>query len=127
VILPLFSLAISVQNTPAAESPVQASPDIVVIARQLSNWRGRTRSRNGQIACETVRTSGDIEIDAIGCEAMLTCLTLQRASIEAVNAAANRRERRERQAQANRALGECVSGQYDVGVSALADRRAGIE
>lgn len=58
---------------PAAEPPVV--DEIVVMGNKLRNWRGTWRVRDGAVRCKTKRSTGDREIDAIGCGAMVTCMT----------------------------------------------------
>jgi hypothetical protein len=58
---------------PAAEPP--AGDEIVVMANKLRDWRGTWRVRDGAVTCKTKRSTGDRAIDAIGCDAMVTCMT----------------------------------------------------
>ncbi len=58
---------------PAAELP--AENEIEVIANRLRDWRGTWRVRDGAVSCKTKRSTGDREIDALGCGAMVTCMT----------------------------------------------------
>ncbi len=58
---------------PAAEPP--AGDEIVVMANKLRDWRSTWRVSDGAVKCKTKRSTGDREIDAIGCGAMVTCMT----------------------------------------------------
>jgi hypothetical protein len=58
---------------PAAEPPVV--DEIVVMGNKLRDWRGTWRVRDGVVKCKTKRSTGDREIDAIGCGAMVNCMT----------------------------------------------------
>lgn len=58
---------------PAVEVP--AEDEIVVVGNKLRDWRGTWRVRDGAVKCKTKRSTGDREIDAIGCNAMVTCMT----------------------------------------------------
>jgi len=58
---------------PAVEVP--ADDEIVVMGNKLRDWRGSWRVRYGVVKCKTKRSTADREIDAIGCSAMVTCMT----------------------------------------------------
>lgn len=66
------SLALAAAQ-PVAEPPVV--DEIVVMGNKLRDWRGSWRVRDGAVKCKTKRSTGDREIDAIGCDAMVTCMT----------------------------------------------------
>ena len=40
----------------------------------MINWRGTWAAVDGKLACKTVKTSGDEDVDKIGCFATLTCV-----------------------------------------------------
>ncbi len=64
--------------TPAAAPPANVDPKVAaqvpVIAGKLEQWRGAWGAAGGKLACKTIRTSGDEEIDALGCASMIACV-----------------------------------------------------
>lgn len=69
----LFATLLLATAQPEAEPP--AGDEIVVMGNKLRDWRGTWRVRDGIVKCKTKRSTGDREIDAIGCGAMVTCMT----------------------------------------------------
>jgi hypothetical protein len=109
---------------PAPEQPV--GDEIVVISRKLESWRGSWRLRDGAVTCKTRRSTGDKAIDAVGCDAMVSCigpLAPRFAEIEASKA-----DKAEMQRQADAMLegariGECLTARREAGIAALAEAR----
>ena len=63
-------------NQAATATPIDTGtddPGIVVMARKSGRWRGSWWTENGQATCKTQVSSGDAEIDAIGCTNLLIC------------------------------------------------------
>ena len=58
---------------PVAEPAVEH--EIEVIGNRLRSWRGEWKMHDGGVRCKTKRSTGDREIDALGCAAMVTCMT----------------------------------------------------
>jgi hypothetical protein len=71
------------QATFAFAEESNTSDDIVVIARRLGDWRGNWKPNDGNATCKTEITTGDSEIDEIGCGAMLYCAPLYQAEADA--------------------------------------------
>ncbi len=69
----LTALALTQAEAATVEPPVDN--EIVVLGNKLRDWRGSWRVRDGVVKCKTKRSTGDREIDAIGCGAMVTCMT----------------------------------------------------
>lgn len=69
----LFATLALAATQPAVEAP--AEDEIVVMGNKLRTWRGTWRVSDGVVKCKTKRSTGDREIDAIGCSAMVTCMT----------------------------------------------------
>ena len=59
--------------TPIPTGAATDDPEIVVMARKSGRWRGSWWTENGQATCKTQVSSGDAEIDAIGCTNLLIC------------------------------------------------------
>lgn len=49
--------------------------EIVVIGERLKKWTGKYKIRGEAMDCKTVNSTGDSEIDAIGCAAARSCAT----------------------------------------------------
>jgi hypothetical protein len=108
----------------ASPSPVAASEEIRVLGERLGTWRGRIRDRRGEMRCVTTTSSGDHDVDNIGCDAMIRCFGGHRQQILVLTQ--SRRpvsERRALQAAVNRDLGACFAHQHDTLIAELADRR----
>lgn len=111
--------------TPTAEEPI---PMITVIGQKLADWKGVLKSRDGVRACETTRSTGDAEIDAIGCEALEACVLPLAPQIEAI--AGGDQSRRDKRRALNalnerEGVADCVGAKREEGVQRLADKRAG--
>ncbi|ANY19063.1 hypothetical protein A6F68_00528 [Tsuneonella dongtanensis] len=52
----------------------KVAAQVPVITEKLRQWRGTWAAVDGKLACRTVKTSGDEEVDKIGCFATLTCV-----------------------------------------------------
>ncbi|MFA9201743.1 MAG: hypothetical protein ACEQR8_11295 [Cypionkella sp.] len=52
----------------------RVAAQVPLIAGKLADWRGTWAAVDGKLACRTVRSTGDEEIDKIGCFATLTCV-----------------------------------------------------
>lgn len=121
----LAAMLMLIQDVPAIAP--RADEEIVVIARKLGYWRGyfNIRGRDGQISCVTKKSSGDPQIDAVGCEALTACVQRNQAEILA---AADRklpaRRRKEMQTASNKMLGACLSDERGRLIGELAERRA---
>ena len=106
---------------------VAAEPsEIVVIAEKLKDWRGTWGEKNGVLACRTTRSTGDAEVDAVGCQALIACaspLLPQFRSIAAAKMA--KAERQRRMNTASQSMIPCLESQRQAGTAALADRQAG--
>ncbi|MEQ1510719.1 MAG: hypothetical protein ABL909_10020, partial [Sphingopyxis sp.] len=72
----------------------ESEADIVVLARRLDSWRGRARERNGALECQSIQTSGDRDVDQIGCNAMIICMTQLRPTLALPGSERNRNRRR---------------------------------
>lgn len=66
------SLALAAAQ-PAVEAPIDN--EITVVANRLRDWRGSWRLKKGAVTCKTKSSTGDKAIDAIGCDAMVACVT----------------------------------------------------
>jgi hypothetical protein len=109
-------------------APAAAEPsEIVVIAERLKEWRGTWGSKKGVLACRTTRSTGDAEIDAVGCQSLVACAAPMVPTFTAIAAAKlSKAERTRRMNAASQAMIPCLAETRQVGIAALADRRAGV-
>ena len=68
----MIALLLAQAVAPASVAP-PPDEDIVVIARKLDAWRGVIRTNPFGTKCVTKQSTGDRDIDAIGCTAMERC------------------------------------------------------
>ena len=96
------------------------SDELVVIGNRLKGWKGRITPAGTGLRCVTTNSSGDAAVDRIGCGAMVTCFTRDRATL---TAEASRRRQAAEQSAAFRAMGACVRDYHDAATADLAERR----
>ena len=97
-----------------------------MIGRKLKNWRASMRSGPGGTTCRTKASTGDPEIDAIGCAAMTACWPAALVRYEAsIAKGVARADRRRLQDEANKTLTACAQARHRRDVEALALRRTG--
>ncbi|PKP95500.1 MAG: hypothetical protein CVT75_01640 [Alphaproteobacteria bacterium HGW-Alphaproteobacteria-14] len=125
MLLAAFALAAA---QPVAEPATEPTPDteITVIANRLRDWHGRWRLRKGAVACKTTRSTGDKAIDAIGCDALVTCiapLAPRFAEIEATKAAKEELSRRTNSLMTEAGVNDCLLAKRKAGIAALAAAR----
>lgn len=109
-----------------AQVPVpDRATEVTVIGQRLRNWRGTVRSQGGKVACQTQTSTGDKEIDAIGCTALTACSTPMESRLIALakDKTLTRTARKTAQARINAELGRCMAKRHDAMIQALADRR----
>ncbi|MXO75382.1 hypothetical protein GRI40_09170 [Altererythrobacter aerius] len=62
----------------AAEGAKPVDPEVAaqvpLIAGKLQGWQGAWGAVDGKLACRTMKSTGDSEIDMIGCGAMMACV-----------------------------------------------------
>ena len=105
---------------PAPPAPAAQQDEIRVVGQRLQNWRGKMFSRRGSDRCDTLVSSGDAEIDRVGCSAMAHCYAIHRAGL---NEAATRPRAVRNTHPVYRLMGVCVRDQRDLLIAALAERR----
>ncbi len=118
----LLALALQV----ALDANPAPQDGIVVIAEKQKNWRGRLKYKKDVPLCKTTRSTGDKEIDKIGCDAMITCFPKHQSSLHALANETNNKSEADVKAKAIYAeISDCVISNRDQGISELADLRAG--
>ncbi len=115
-------LALALQAAPAPNPEIQR--DIVVIGNKMKAFRTSVRERDGKMVCATKTSTGNGEIDAIGCNVLAGCLTEHRprldASTDRKRPAAERKRLRE---AVERDLLPCMMTRRDALIADLAERR----
>ncbi|GMM91884.1 hypothetical protein [Qipengyuania sp. MTN3-11] len=108
--------------TPPSEAVAE---EIVVIGRKLDTWKGGIASQDGQIACRTKQSTGDEDVDAIRCGAMLRCFAPEVEEMNRLSALDVPAEERNRLMQAHaKTLVPCLDAAHKAGMRYLAEVRA---
>lgn len=124
IILPLLAQLQDVTAPPAGTSATPQD-EIRVIGRKLRDWRGAIRLGEHAAACITKRSTGDRDIDQIGCDAMTACVPMFEAELKDAYTRTTDKAVRERSAaDITRRMTACFEAQHDMRITALADRRA---
>jgi hypothetical protein len=123
-LLIVLSLLLSAGQAPPAPRPPAVEQDITVIGQRLGRWTARYEVRGSRVSCRTRRSTGDSEIDAIGCRAFETCILQFRPRIDESDRTDLEGSVRRRMKEAiRRDLGTCVDARRDELIAELADRR----
>ncbi|MFA9201742.1 MAG: hypothetical protein ACEQR8_11290 [Cypionkella sp.] len=119
-------LALALAAAPAAGPAPAVAEEIVVIGERLKEWRGKWRTRSGAATCATTRSTGDREIDALGCAALVACVTPLIPRMQAIaELKLSKPERNRRMDAAAQDIGPCLAERRGDAIAALAARRAG--
>ena len=104
----------------------KVAAQVPVIAGKLQQWRGTWAAVDGKLACKTVKTSGDEEIDKIGCFATLTCVKPAYPELKAIADGKGTKEEKQARMKAKLAtLDPCLKQNRGQGIAALALKRGG--
>lgn len=99
--------------------------EVTVIGRRLQHWAGRVSTTIGITTCRTTMSTGDREIDGIGCTAMRQCWPQYRQPMEAATGAKLPADARQAMiATVTADMRRCVVATRDPLIADLADRRA---
>jgi hypothetical protein len=124
----MMTLALLLVQAAPAPSPLAAAAedDIVVIGNRLNGWDGKISYTFGIRNCRTTKSTGDKEIDTIGCRVLADCfLPMKQRIIGAAKAAGRDAEKRKAaQAPLNAELTACVNARRAALINELLDRRA---
>lgn len=109
-------------DTSAVDPRVAAQ--VPVIAGKLAQWRGTWAAVQGKLACKTVKSSGDEEIDKIGCFATLTCVKPAYPQLKAIaDGTGTEADKKARMRAKLDTLDTCLKQQRGQGIAALALKR----
>jgi hypothetical protein len=96
------------------------------IAAKLQQWRGGWGAVGDKLACKTVKSSGDEEIDAIGCYATLSCVKPAYPELKAIADGKGTEDEKKAKMRAKLdGLQTCMKQYRGQGIAALALKRGG--
>jgi hypothetical protein len=120
----LFAYQAPYEHSVATEELSEVQDEIVVIGERLNRWRGKTVNKNGIRTCKTLKSTKDRDIDAIGCNAMLTCIMSLEAEATSLAAGAKSKEEAATLLRPYYSkLGVCVRAERSRQIAALAKSR----
>lgn len=122
-------ILILAQALPAG-APANVDPKVAAevpkITEKLRQWRGTWAAVDGKLACRTVKTSGDEEIDKIGCFSTLTCVKPAYPELKAIADGKGTEADKQTKIRAKLAtLQPCLSQHRGQGIATLALKRGG--
>ena len=104
----------------------KVAAQVPVIAEKLQQWRGGWGAVGDKLACRTVTSSGDEEIDAIGCYATLTCVKPIYPELKTIaDSKATEAEKKAKMRSRLAGLQTCMKQHRGQGIAALALKRGG--
>ena len=120
-------LVIAQAGAPAAMAEKvdpKVAAQVPLITDKLAQWRGTWAAVQGKLACRTVKTSGDDEIDAIGCYATLTCVKPAYPELKAIaDGKGTEPEKKAKMRAKLDTLDTCMKERRGQGIAALALKR----
>lgn len=126
-LLALLAQAAAPATPPPLPPPTaEVAKEIVVVGNRAKSWRGGLTKRDGKLVCRTRTSTGDREIDAMRCGAMLRCFAPRAAQMDRIAASDLPAEEKNRQ---YKAVGDgavpCLEEADAVGIRLLAEQRKG--
>ncbi len=121
-------LLVLAQAAVPAGAPANIDPKVAaqvpVITEKLHQWRGGWGAIDNKLACKTVKTSGDEEIDKIGCYAVLSCVKPAYPALKAIaDAKADEADKKARMRAKLATLEPCMKQYRGQGIALLALKR----
>lgn len=111
---------------PGSAQAATSDEEIVVIARKQKAWRGQWGTHKGAFECRTTKSTGDKQIDAIGCDAITTCIAPEVPKFQAIaDSKLPKADRNRRMTALAQSLTPCLESEREAGIAALADARSG--
>lgn len=89
ILLPVLLLMQAASGAPAPETPAgedAVKEQIILIGERLKTWQGGIYKREGDLTCRIGKGTGDLEIDAIRCGALIECFAPLADPMDAVYA-----------------------------------------
>lgn len=110
-------------GTPRPIDPKVAA-QVPVIAGKLEQWQGAWGAVSGKLACKTLKSTGDAEIDALGCASMMACVKPAYPALKAIADGAGAKADKQRKISAKLAtLQPCMKQHRGQGIAELALKR----
>ena len=123
----MSALAAIVLVSAPAVFPAATADQIVVIGRRLETWRGKWGTKKGVATCRTTKSTGDREIDAIGCASLVSCVSPLIPQMQAIaDMKLPKAERNRRLTGASQSIGPCLAERRGDAIAELAARRTGV-
>lgn len=125
----LAPLVLILAQGPAAGAPAKpvdpkVAAQVPIIAGKLQQWQGTWGAAKGKLGCKTMRSSGDAEIDRIGCEAVIACVKPVYPELKAIaDGAGAEADKKKRMAAKLATLEGCMKLNRGQGIAALALKR----
>ena len=121
----MIALALLMLTAPQ-DAPAETAEEIVVIGEKMKQWNAAIRYRDGKAICTIKKSTGDPDVDRIGCDSMTQCFDAMRPRFDSTqDKALDRATRKQRLAEANTDLTACVVEKRGDMIAALAEKRAG--
>lgn len=122
-VLAVPAASVQAKDAPADVDPAVAS-QVRAISAKLRDWRGNWASIDGKLACATTKTTGDKEIDVIGCGALIACIKPIYPELTKIASGPQGREEKQRLIQAKvHGQNSCLHRKRGDGIAALAYQR----
>ncbi len=118
-------VALLLQAAVPQPAPAPVPDEVTVIGHKLKKWAGKVSTTFGITTCRTTRSTGDREIDAVGCTALRACWPQYLPRFKAAedgHLAADERKRLTDAATAD--LRPCLLTRRDALIEELAVKRA---
>lgn len=126
---PLVLVLAQAASAPAPTAAPQAvdpkvAAQVPLISSKLDEWRGTWAAIDGKLACRTLKSSGDDEIDVIGCQAVIACVkTVYPELKDIADSQAAEADKKARIAAKLATLGTCMKEHRGQGIATLALKR----
>jgi hypothetical protein len=131
-LFPLLLVAAQATVAPAPTSrPIDTSKvdpkvaaQVPIIAGKLEQWQGAWGAAGGKLACKTVKSSGDEEIDALGCASMIACVKPEYTALKTIADGPGTADEKKQKIGAKLAtLQPCLRAHRGQGIAELALKR----
>lgn len=121
----LASLLLLAPALAAAQAQREVDPKVVeqvrMISAKLEDWRGAWGVADGQLGCKTAKTTGDVDIDMIGCAALVACVKPVLPDLKAIaDGKGDEADKKRRMAETLEGQGLCLREHRGNGIAALA-------
>ena len=111
-----------------APTPREIDPKVAaqvpIIAGKLEQWQGTWGLIGTKLGCRTIRSSGDEEIDALGCASTLACVKTELPALKAIaDGAGTEADKQRRMGEKLATLQPCMREHRGHGIAELAVKR----